>query len=118
MLSLITIGLEVFDLIVLDTPPVMGLADVPLLSNATAATLFVVAAGQAQKGQVRDALNRLEMAHAPVIGKVLTKYDAKAAGYGYGYGYGYGQDNYTYGQPLDQEDGERQAQLTNAGESG
>jgi Mrp family chromosome partitioning ATPase len=33
LLSLLTIGLEVFDLIVLDGPPVMGLADAQLLSN-------------------------------------------------------------------------------------
>ncbi len=118
LLSLITIGLEVFDLIVLDAPPVMGLADAQLLSSATAATLFVVAAGQAQKGLVRGALNRLEMAHTPVIGAVLTKFDAKAAGYGYGYGYGYGAHNYTYGRPPDQENDDRQAQLTNARESG
>jgi succinoglycan biosynthesis transport protein ExoP len=114
LLSLITNGLEVFDLIVIDSPPVMGLADVPLLSSATAATLFVVAAGQAQKGQVRDALNRLEMAHSPVIGAVLTKFDAKAAGYLYGYG----AYDYTYGQATDQEDDDRQAQLTNASKSG
>jgi succinoglycan biosynthesis transport protein ExoP len=114
LLSLITNGLEVFDLIVIDSPPVMGLADAPLLSSATAATLFVVAAGQAQKGQVRDALNRLEMAHSPVIGAVLTKFDAKAAGYLYGYG----AYDYTYGQATDQEDDDRQAQLTNASKSG
>jgi succinoglycan biosynthesis transport protein ExoP len=114
LLSLITNGLEVFDLIVIDSPPVMGLADVPLLSSVTAATLFVVAAGQAQKGQVRDALNRLEMAHSPVIGAVLTKFDAKAAGYLYGYG----AYDYTYGQATDQEDDDRQAQLTNARKSG
>jgi succinoglycan biosynthesis transport protein ExoP len=114
LLSLITNGLEVFDLIVIDSPPVMGLADAPLLSSVTAATLFVVAAGQAQKGQVRDALNRLEMAHSPVIGAVLTKFDAKAAGYLYGYG----AYDYTYGQATDQEDDDRQAQLTNASKSG
>ena len=34
-------GLEVFDFIVLDGPPVMGLADAPLLSSAAAATIFV-----------------------------------------------------------------------------
>ena len=93
LLSLISVGLEVFDLIVLDCPPVMGLADAQLLSNAAAATIFVVGAGQARTGAVRGTLRRLEIARAPVIGAVLTKYNAKTAGYGadYGYGYGYGQ---------------------------
>ena len=38
LFSLLSVGLEVFDLIVVDGPPVMGLADAPLLSSATAAT--------------------------------------------------------------------------------
>jgi capsular exopolysaccharide synthesis family protein len=90
LLSLLSVGLQVFDLIVIDGPPVMGLADAPLLSSAAAATVFVVAAGQSRTGPVRGALKRLELARAPLIGTVLTKFDAKDAGYGYGYDYGYG----------------------------
>jgi polysaccharide biosynthesis transport protein len=100
LLSLLTIGLEVYDLIVLDGPPVMGLADAQLLASSAAATIFVVGAGQARTGSVRVALKRLEMARAPIIGTVLTKFDSKTAaygdGYGYGGGYGYGAQ---YGGP-------------------
>jgi capsular exopolysaccharide synthesis family protein len=88
--SLMTVGLEVFDLIVLDGPPVMGLADAALLSNAAAATVFVVGAGQARLSLVRGALKRLQFGRATLVGAVLTKFDAKAAGYGYGYAYSYG----------------------------
>ena len=104
LFSLLSVGLEIFDLIVLDGPPVMGLADAPLLSSATAATLFVVGAGQARSWAVRGALKRLQYSRGTIIGAVLTKYDAKNAGYGYGYGYG--SDGYgyggagTYGQPV------------------
>jgi Mrp family chromosome partitioning ATPase len=97
--SLLTVGLEVFDLIVVDGPPVMGLADAQLLSSAASATVFVVGAGQARMGAVRGALKRMELARAPLIGAVLTKYDAKAAGYGYGYGYG--DYAYQYGKSVD-----------------
>jgi polysaccharide biosynthesis transport protein len=96
LVSLLTVGLEVFDFIVLDGPPVMGLADAPLLSSAAAATVFVVGAGQARAGVVRGALRRLQMARANVIGSLVTKFDAKSAGYGYGYGYAYGS-TYGYG---------------------
>jgi polysaccharide biosynthesis transport protein len=89
--SLLSVGLDVFDLIVVDGPPVMGLADAALLSNAAAATVLVVGAGQARLSLLRSALKRLQFARAPLIGAVLTKYDAKAAGYGYGYSYGGGQ---------------------------
>ncbi|MGH9805806.1 MAG: GumC family protein, partial [Terriglobia bacterium] len=84
LLSLLSIGSEVFDLIVLDGPPVMGIADALLLSNAVEATIFVVAANQARSGPVIESMRRLAHARGALIGTVLTKYDAKAAGYGYG----------------------------------
>src|SRR5262245_32958108 len=97
LFSLLSAGLEVFDLIVLDGPPVVGLADAPLLSSAASASIVVVGAGQVRTGMVRAALGRLRYARANVIGTVLTKFDPKRAGrgaYGYGYGYGHG---YGYG---------------------
>ncbi len=101
--SLISVGLEVFDLIVIDAPPVMGLADAQLLSNVASATIFVVGAGQARTGLIRNALRRLQLTRGSVIGAVMTKFDARTAGYGYGYGYsgygyGYGTDAYSYGK--------------------
>ena len=93
LFSLLSTGLEVFDLIVLDGPPVVGLADAPLLSSAASASIMVVGAGQVRTAMVRTALGRLRYARGNVIGTVLTKYDAKRAGYGYGYGYG----GYGYG---------------------
>jgi len=94
--SLLTLGLEVFDLIVIDGPPVMGLADSLILSSAASAAMFVVGAGDTRGGTVRSAIKRLHFGRAPLIGSVLTKYDARAEGYGgrYGAAYGYG---YTYG---------------------
>ncbi|MGF1649646.1 MAG: GumC family protein [Hyphomicrobiaceae bacterium] len=90
--SLVTVGLEIFDLIVIDGPPLLGLADAQLLANATDATIFVAASGQQSKGQIRYSLRRLAMTRSRVIGTVMTKFDAKSAGYGYGYGYGYRYD--------------------------
>jgi polysaccharide biosynthesis transport protein len=101
--SLLKIGSEVFDLIVIDSPPLLGIADAQLLSTAAAATVFVVGAGQSRKGAVQGALRRLLLARVTPIGVVLTKFDSKAAGYGYGYGYayagGYGYGSYRAEQP-------------------
>ena len=98
LVSLLSIGSEVFDLIVIDGPPVLGLADAQLLSSAAAATLFVIGAGKARKGFIGGALKRLQLSQGSLLGAVLTSYDAKAAGYGYGYGYGYGNEYaYSYG---------------------
>ena len=85
LLSLFSVGLEVFDLIVLDSPPVMGLADAPLLSSAAAATVFVVGAGQIRTRVIQAAMKRLVLARASLIGTVLTRFDARSS-YGYGYG--------------------------------
>ena len=78
------LSVEEFDLIVIDSPPVLGIADALLLSNTGAVTVFAVAAGQARTGAIRNALKRLELARAPIIGAIITKFDAKTANYGYG----------------------------------
>jgi capsular exopolysaccharide synthesis family protein len=89
VLSLLSVGCEVFDLIIIDGPPVLGLADAPLLASAASATVFIVAAGTARTAVIRGALKRLQLARANLIGSVLTKYDAKSVTYGYGYGGGH-----------------------------
>jgi capsular exopolysaccharide synthesis family protein len=119
--SLLSIGIEVFDLILVDGPPVLGLADAQLLSSAAAATLFVVGAGQSRIGAARSALKRLEQSRSTVIGAVLTKYDPKSASYGYGYsysydyGYGYGTEGAPLGLSIGHiGKGNPQPQLTDA----
>jgi polysaccharide biosynthesis transport protein len=94
MHSFLSVGVEIFDLIVVDSPPVMGLADAPLLSSVAAATVFVASAGVVRIGLIRNAIKRLQFARGCVIGTVFTKFDAKGDGYGYEYRYGaYHADN-------------------------
>jgi polysaccharide biosynthesis transport protein len=91
LLSLLSVGLEVFDLIVVDSPPVMGLADAPLLASSVAATIFIVGAGQVRTKLIRAAVRRLQVSRATLIGTVITRFDMRHSyGYDYGYGYGYG----------------------------
>ncbi len=101
LLSLLSVGMEMFDLIILDSPPVMGLADAPLLSNAAAATVLVVGSGQSRSGQIRGSLKRLQFARGPVIGTVMTKLDSRNVAYGYGYGYGNSGNPYIYSGQVD-----------------
>ncbi|MBG0792616.1 polysaccharide biosynthesis tyrosine autokinase [Methylocystis sp. H62] len=89
--SLLSVYSEIFDVIIVDGPPVMGMADAIVLSNAVSATLLVIASGEGRIGLVRNALKRLAQARVTPLGLVLTKYDARKAG-GHGYGYGYGTD--------------------------
>ncbi|HEU4696203.1 MAG TPA: polysaccharide biosynthesis tyrosine autokinase [Sphingomicrobium sp.] len=84
---------EQFDLVILDGPPTLGLADAPLLAAAAGNVLFVVESGSTRTRAGIEALNRLEATGAHVLGAALTKASADE-GYGcgrYGYGYAYGQ---------------------------
>jgi capsular exopolysaccharide synthesis family protein len=101
LLSLLTFAHQKFDLIILDGPPVMGLADALLLASAAAGTLMIVGACDTPRDVVTRALKRLHFARARMVGTLLSKFDAKKVGfgYGYGYGYGYGDSNYySYGK--------------------
>lgn len=81
---------EQFDLVLVDGPPTLGLADAPLLASVAGNVLFVVESGSTRTRAAIEALNRLEATTAHVLGAALTKASTEA-GYGYGrYGYGYG----------------------------
>ena len=84
-----------FDYIVVDAPPVLGLADAPLLSSVCEGTLMVFEASKIRRGVALNAVNRLRSADANLLGGILTKYNAKMSGYGYGYAYV--DESYSYG---------------------
>lgn len=63
-----------FKIIVIDAPPIMGLADTPRMAAAARQTVLVVEAGRASLPNVRGALQRLVDARANVVGAVLTKF--------------------------------------------
>jgi polysaccharide biosynthesis transport protein len=94
MLSLLTLGAESFDIVLIDGPPIMGLADAPILASVSQATLLVVAANETRRSVVKVAVRRLRFAKANIIGALLSKFDASQTGYGYGYG---DYDYHSYG---------------------
>jgi succinoglycan biosynthesis transport protein ExoP len=83
---------KLFDHIIVDSPPVMGLADAPLFSRRMEGVIFVVRANSSRASTVRVAIDRLASAQAHILGAVLTRFEVKRAHYGQGYdlGYGYG----------------------------
>ena len=113
MLSLLTVASQKFDLVVIDGPPVSGLADAPLLSSMAEGTLLVVDVGGTGRGAARAALKRLHFARAQMIGVMANKVDMSGRAYGYGYGYGYGDDSY-YGVDKPALVGEKPAEIADA----
>ena len=119
MRSLLALASESFDMVIVDAPPILGLADAPLLASMSAATLLVLAAGGTRRSVVKGALKRLYFARASVVGAVLNKYDFKSTKYGYGYGYGYGvNEHYGYGAETAAPAGARFKRLDNGAAAG
>lgn len=81
---------EAYDHVVIDGPPVLGLADAPLIASAADAVVMVMEANAGRLRAIAGAVERLENAGAKVAGALVTKLDDRNASYGYGYGYGYG----------------------------
>ena len=88
-------ALNHYDMVIVDGPPVLGLADAPLLAGVCRATLLVIESGKTRTKAASDAIARLRVAGGNIVGAVLTKFQARSHGYGYGYGYGY--EPYRYG---------------------
>lgn len=85
--------LETFDHVIIDSPPVMGLADAPLIASRVEGIIYAVEADGTRSSMVKASLNRLAAANAHVFGAILTKFEPKRAQHGYAYEYGY-----TYGR--------------------
>jgi len=92
--QLISRLLESYDHVVIDSPPVMGLADAPLIANRVEGVIYAIESHGIRSSLVKTALQRLVASNAHILGGVLTKFEARKAhyGYGYDYGYGYGRD--------------------------
>ncbi|RZL08931.1 MAG: polysaccharide biosynthesis tyrosine autokinase, partial [Rubrivivax sp.] len=97
LVSALTIACEHYDQIIIDGPPVLGLADAPILANVVEGTLLVVNSSKTRISAAQAGLKRLLSARARVVGALLSKYDPRSAGYGYGYGYQY-ESYYAYGR--------------------
>lgn len=95
LVSFLTVAVEKFDQIIIDGPPILGLADAPILANRATATLLVIEAGETRVAVAKNAIKRIFAARGHLIGAVMTKYNAKLhSGYGYGAG---DYDYYSYG---------------------
>jgi capsular exopolysaccharide synthesis family protein len=77
---------QIFDLIVLDCPPVMALADASIVANVATSVLFVVGSGSTNTEAARTAIDRLASVQAQVVGVVLNNAKvSRNSSYGYSY---------------------------------
>ena len=64
-----------FDWVILDSPPVLAVADASILANTATGVVFVVGADQTSRQAARAALDQLAAVQAHVIGAVLNRVD-------------------------------------------
>jgi len=93
MAALLALAAEKFDQVILDCPPVLGLADALILGNMAQATLLVMEAGVTPLPVLQDALKRLRSARVHILGGVMNKLDTRDHSYGYHYHYYYSYDD-------------------------
>lgn len=85
--EVLRVCLNVYDMVILDGPPIVGLADALILSRLAEATMLVVAANSTPRKSVRNALKRLRSAGGDVVGAMLAKLDVSRLDYAYSYSY-------------------------------
>jgi capsular exopolysaccharide synthesis family protein len=83
-----------FDHVIIDTPPVLSLADAGIVGAQSDDVLLVVRMNRTPQYLVDEAMRSLNGYNAPVTGAVLTDMRMLGGGYSYGYRYGY---RYRYG---------------------
>lgn len=85
---------ERYDLIVLDTPPTLPVADPRIMSAHADAVVYVVRWDKTTRGAVMEGLKQLRNINAPLAGLVLTMVnERKASRYAYE-GYNYSRDRH------------------------
>ena len=93
MKALFKLANQNYDVVLLDSPPVLSATDATILATEVDGTVFVVSCGDTRATEIERALGSLESVGATVLGAALNRFDARTAYGGYTpasrYGYGY-----------------------------
>jgi succinoglycan biosynthesis transport protein ExoP len=81
-----------YDLVLIDTPPVMAVSDVMVISKQTDALVFAIQWEKTPRTIVKAAIEQLRHTSTNIAGVVLTQVDVRRH-----QGYGYGDQGYYYG---------------------
>jgi len=77
-----------FDAILIDTPPMLHLADARVLGQHCDAVILVARAGKTTRDAALAARQKFQEDGTPILGTILNDWDPNSSGYGNGYGYG------------------------------
>jgi tyrosine-protein kinase Etk/Wzc len=95
MKVLFKLALQLYDVVLVDSPPVLCATHASVLATEVDGTVLVVSCGDTRAPEIERAMESLGSVGATVLGVLLNNFDARKAYGGYGrlsgYGYGYGQ---------------------------
>ena len=78
---------EKFDMVLIDTPPVLAVTDAAILAQEVDGVILVLASGEVNKDFAQKAKELLDKVGAKILGAVLNKSDMKTSEYQYYYYY-------------------------------
>ena len=93
MAKIIAMNARAFDHVILDSAPILGLADAMVLSRLVDGVMVVAQAGVTAKESVKTSMRRLMQVRAPVLGMVLNAVDLDSPDYAYYSSYYYNYDS-------------------------
>ncbi|MDD2235034.1 MAG: CpsD/CapB family tyrosine-protein kinase [Desulfitobacteriaceae bacterium] len=74
-----------FNIILIDTPPIIAVTDAAIIAQEVDGVIFILAYGEVNKDLVKSAKEQLDKVGAKILGAVINKIDMKANEYHYYY---------------------------------
>lgn len=105
--NLIAKAREVYDYIIIDTPPLGRVIDAAVISAIADGTVLIMVGNRVRAKQAKEVVAQLKMSNCRILGVIRNNTSKKRKSYGYGkkyYGYGKKYYGYGYGQkPADKK---------------
>ena len=87
MMRLIEEASEQFDVVLIDSPPVIAFTDAAIIAQQVDGVILVLASGEVNKDYAQTAKEHLDNVGAKIIGTILNKVDIKTSEYDHYYNY-------------------------------
>lgn len=88
MEKLLSVATDLYDMVVVDSAPLLSVTDAAVLSRLTGGTLVVAQSERVKKQQLAQALEKLEAVEARLLGVLLNRVPSRSQGvYAYRYSY-------------------------------
>jgi len=85
---------NIFDVILIDTTPVLSVIDAVIVSSLVESTVFVIKAGEAQRKPFLNAVGELRRARTKIIGVVFNELKVRKGDYSFMDYYRYYRNDY------------------------